>query len=367
MMDPAAARLNSFKYGLLKRSGTCMAPRRCTLYLTYRCNLKCEMCFQRSLNHRQPEMSLADIRRLLAALDVDELFLCGGEIFVRQDIYEVFALVEELGIRTTLLTNGTMIHAQGLAFLAQARHIHRIVVSLDGLQETHDRVRGRGTFLKATAAIQALAPSKEVWTNTVILPSNVDELTACASLYRELGAERVTFQFEMSYTKEEYERSDCALRSSGIETSLSRDTVRASLAFDYIPRLEAAIREIRCSPASAWVHYSPEIFADDLSLYANGDIRNDREVCCEDFIQPHLKIGPRGEFEVCEAMHAACGNVLDSDPLSLWNSEPASRFRQHLVKSNMVDLCSRCCRVTTLSTPAARATVERPPTIAVGR
>jgi len=341
-----ADRLAAFKYNLLKNDGACLQPKVCTLYLTYRCNLKCDMCYQRSLNKKSPEMSPAEIEAYLQRVDPDHLYLVGGEIFVRRDIYEILSIVESMAIPTTLLTNGTLISPDGIEFLQQSKAIEKIIISLDGLPETHDRIRGKGAFDKAAAVIAALSPTIEIWTNTVILPTNVHELAQCTELYRQMGASRTTLQFEMIYSEEEYTRSLCTLQASGVPSAPSRDTVRSKFPFAYLPELKQVIAQIDSSPARDRVHYIPELFRDDLDLYADGSVREASRVCCADFLQSHMKVGPAGEFEVCEAMHASCGSVTETDPLALWNSVEAKQFRKHLVGSNMVDLCSRCCRVT---------------------
>jgi AdoMet-dependent heme synthase len=129
------------------------------------CNLECVHCINAS-GPDHPWLKPLDaeaVRRALRQaerLGVKEIYFTGGEPFLHR---EILPLVEE-ALRvapTTVLTNGTVITesmADALALLtSRARYSLEIRVSLDDVEpDANDRVRGRGSWVKAVQAIQRL-------------------------------------------------------------------------------------------------------------------------------------------------------------------------------------------------------------------
>ena len=70
--------------------------------------------------------------------------ISGGEPFLREDIYDIFALLDQLGFLYTTATNGTLINANGIERLRSAEGLLQLAVSLDSLDSpTYERLRGR--------------------------------------------------------------------------------------------------------------------------------------------------------------------------------------------------------------------------------
>ena len=69
----------------------------------------------------------------------------GGEPLLRQDLVDILAFSRSLPLHTSLITNGTLLESR---IDEIAPYINGVVyVSLDGLEKTHDAIRGvSGTF-----------------------------------------------------------------------------------------------------------------------------------------------------------------------------------------------------------------------------
>lgn len=84
------------------------------LELTYRCNLHCRHCYTDPYNNGiyfPRELTLAEIHRLLEEmrdLGVIWLNLTGGDIFMRQDFFEIYETAADHGFLLQLYTNGTL-------------------------------------------------------------------------------------------------------------------------------------------------------------------------------------------------------------------------------------------------------------------
>ncbi|MEI6702238.1 MAG: radical SAM protein [Deltaproteobacteria bacterium] len=70
--------------------------------------------------------------------------ISGGEPFLREDIYDIFALLDRLGFLYTTATNGTLITTGGIEKLRLAEGLLQLAVSIDSLDHsTYGRLRGR--------------------------------------------------------------------------------------------------------------------------------------------------------------------------------------------------------------------------------
>ncbi|HSE91968.1 MAG TPA: radical SAM protein [Methylomirabilota bacterium] len=129
------------------------------------CNLACRHCFNAS-GPRAPWLGSLDATAIRAAiaeaegLGVKELYFTGGEPFLHPDL---LALLETaLAVApTTVLTNGTLVDDLGAdrlaAIAASSAYSLEVRVSVEAdTAEANDRVRGRGSFARALAAVRRL-------------------------------------------------------------------------------------------------------------------------------------------------------------------------------------------------------------------
>jgi MoaA/NifB/PqqE/SkfB family radical SAM enzyme len=109
----------------------------------------------------------------------------GGEPLMREDLIEILAFSRSLLLHTSLITNSTLIESR---IEDIALYINSVVyVSLDGLEKTHDEVRGAsGCFKKATLGIAAAARKVPVTINTTIMAENLHEIEGMVKLAKEL-------------------------------------------------------------------------------------------------------------------------------------------------------------------------------------
>lgn len=125
--------------------------------MTQRCNLKCVHCYARSEdisydNELNREQCLAMIDDL-AEFGVPVLLFSGGEPLVHPRLMEYAQYAVSKGMRAVISTNGTLITKEKARKLKEIG-LSYVGISLDGMEETHDKFRGvKGTFKKAMKAI----------------------------------------------------------------------------------------------------------------------------------------------------------------------------------------------------------------------
>jgi heme d1 biosynthesis radical SAM protein NirJ len=126
--------------------------------LIRRCNLTCRHCYTASSDKDfHGELSSSEVFRVLEELkdfQVPALILSGGEPLLRPDIFEIAAYAKKLGFYLGLSSNGTLMDREMAAKIADVG-FNYVGVSLDGLQEKHDYIRGKsGAFVESINGIR---------------------------------------------------------------------------------------------------------------------------------------------------------------------------------------------------------------------
>ena len=96
-------------------------PLQCSLYVTDRCNLDCSYCTE--YDNSRPHPSLDDLKkwiRKIRDLGTMRIALVGGEPLVHPDIVEIVRYCRELGLATSLTTNGFLLTRERLRQLEEA-------------------------------------------------------------------------------------------------------------------------------------------------------------------------------------------------------------------------------------------------------
>jgi len=111
----------------------------------------------------------------------------GGEPLLRKDLVEILAFSRSLPLHTSLITNGTLLESR---IDEISPYINGVVyVSLDGLEKTHNTIRGvNGCFQKALRGITAAAQKVPVTINTTIMSENLEEIESLVKLAKEVNA-----------------------------------------------------------------------------------------------------------------------------------------------------------------------------------
>jgi heme d1 biosynthesis radical SAM protein NirJ len=114
--------------------------------LIRRCNLTCKHCYSISADTDfKGELSTAEVYTVmedLQAFGVPVLILSGGEPLLRPDIFAISRRARDMGFYVGLSTNGTLIDERNIDAIAAIKYDY-VGISIDGMQQTHDRFRRR--------------------------------------------------------------------------------------------------------------------------------------------------------------------------------------------------------------------------------
>ena len=165
------------------------------LELTLRCNEHCFHCGSRcgsdSIDGMPAEKYLEVLQDVKDNIPgkLPQLCLTGGEPLLRSDLFDLMGRGKELGFRYSMTSNGTLI-TQEKARLLRENGLRTISVSIDGLPDTHDRLRGLpGAYRMALQGIENLLSEgslKSVQITTVLNHGNIHELPELYQIFEKM-------------------------------------------------------------------------------------------------------------------------------------------------------------------------------------
>ena len=170
--------------------------------ITLACDLKCQHCGSRAGRRRPDELTTAeclDLVAQLARLGTREVTLIGGEAYLRRDWVEIVRAVRAHGMDCAMQTGALHLTEERIRQAAEAG-IQAIGVSVDGLEDVHDRLRGvKGSFAAAFEALRLLRKhGVQTSVNTQITSQVLPQLRELCELFIEAGAKNWQVQLTVA-------------------------------------------------------------------------------------------------------------------------------------------------------------------------
>lgn len=261
------------------------------LELTLRCNEHCIHCGSgcgefndfSELTSKQYKKNLDDVKRDFDISKI-KLDITGGEPLLRKDFFEIMNYANKLGYIWGMTSNGTLITDE-VAKKLQKCGMRTIAVSIDGLEETHDILRGRkGAYEKAISGINDLIKNgsfEHIQITTVIKHQNINELPMMFEILMNIGIDswRVINIEPMGRAKEHP------------ELILTNDEYRYMFDFIKEKRLHGYSVTYGCSHFLG-LEYERQVrdwyFLCNAGLYTASIMSNGNIAACLDFRNPEL-------------------------------------------------------------------------------
>jgi len=306
-----------------KQNGTAPAgyPTDAIIALTYRCDARCEMCNIWQLKP-QEFLSIDDYAKVPSSLQ--DINISGGEAFMRKDVVDIVKVINEKcdGPRIVVSTNGfrTDFILESMEELRKTIPNIGIGVSLDGIGETHNRIRGiKDAFPRALATLKGLRERE--FTNIRIgftaMNDNVGEMSRVYDLSRELGVE---FTTAVAQNSEIY-------FSTQVNQEVENDHLYDALG--YVMR-----RELVSYHPKRWLR----AYFENGTLLFNRDKR--RPLACRAGIE-FFYLAPEGIVYPCLTIPSPIGDLKSSSFEDVWESEQADEVRTE------IDGCEECWMICT--------------------
>jgi len=171
-----------------------LPPLMVSFAVTRECNLRCKHCYSEATDSPHPdELTTDEAKRVIAEIAEAgaRLFIFdGGEPLMRDDIYQLIAHAQSVGLQPMLGTNATLLSTEAAERMKKAG-IRALSISLHGADaKSHDDFCGiEGSWERTMAGIQNVAAAGIPYQiNTCIHRHNLTQFDAIISLARNLRA-----------------------------------------------------------------------------------------------------------------------------------------------------------------------------------
>lgn len=314
-------------------------------HITDVCDQRCKHCYIFSEGH--PKLNTASRSELKNAYSqikefceklhrTPYLYLTGGDPILHPDFWELLAMLKEDGTRFCIMGNPYHLTDKVCRMLKECSCV-KYQLSLDGLEQTHDMFRKKGSFKTTLDAIKTIKKSG-MWCTVMstVSKTNMYEIPALIDLADELGVDVFAF---------------------GRYCPTSRE--KASDENIHIPPL--AYREFL---QACWDRYEKHKNSKttfqlkdhlwNLFLYEKG-IRPlpacDRITEGCNCGRNHITILPNGDIYACRRMESKVGNINRDKLYEVWNGEKMNEYRQYdkfvkCSKCELKNVCRGCPAVT---------------------
>lgn len=178
-----------------------------SLKVTENCNSRCITCNVWKGNERKKDLSIEELEMIFYQLNeikIKTIGMHGGEPLLRKDIGEVIKRAKKIikGVKVLVITNGLLLKIRARELKDSG--VDFICVSLDGIGETNDKIRGiPGGYKIAIEGIKELKKiDKEgkiqVHIGTTLVSLNIHQVPQLINLARDLGTSWAFSLFDTS-------------------------------------------------------------------------------------------------------------------------------------------------------------------------
>lgn len=357
-------------------NGYSLPPKSICLILTERCNLKCVMC---DIGQKNTQISSQDSFPLAESIEKGEgvmtlddwkmlvddivrkrwnplILLTGTEPFLYPYLLELAEYIIAADLRLHITTNGTLLsrYARQLVDLCKRPDAINITISLDGMGEVHDTIRGvEGTFDKAIAGLKEINERKretgKIWP-TVSIAYTISNFN-CRHMRefvkwiqaQDLDIESINFS-HLWFKDETMVRKHN--KKYGDSLPVKQENIGglciSEIDMGFVHSELKTIRKLYSkSPFSIFEH--PKLNHEEANKYY---YQTPELVFYDRCLAPwrNISVTPRGEVIIspmCYDYHL--GNVKKNAFSRIWNDNSLKKFRRGLKKVGVYPACARCC------------------------
>jgi radical SAM protein with 4Fe4S-binding SPASM domain len=327
------------------------APLGYKLVLTYRCNLRCIMCYEWGevgWCHEQPKPAMANeldwavIERLFADRPYFRPYfiLIGGEPLLYSRFADLAVLLRRTKCFAIVCTNGLLLHRfEGV--LTDNPYL-TFLVSLDGPEEQNDLLRGRGVYRKVTRNIERLKSLKQppyIGIEFTIRPENVATMYEFCRDMVARGADWILLNpcwFVSEVQAREYE----SFMQKHFDIT---PTTHRGYLMPYDLDKEEFVRQVERINSESWPIQISCYLQKPEHIHTYVDtpqIPPGNSFCYRQWSR--MDITPDGDVTPCILYpDLIVGNLQRQSVMEVWNSPAFARFRQ-LRRREVLPVCAKC-------------------------
>jgi MoaA/NifB/PqqE/SkfB family radical SAM enzyme len=299
-----------------------------------RCNCRCVMCDIWKANQNKTEISFEELQKHMEdfkRLNVLEIVFSGGEALMHTNLWKLCTLLKENKIRITLLSTGLLLENNAQTIIS---HIDNVIVSLDGSENVHDKIRnipeGYKKIARGIAALKKINPRYKITARSVVQRLNYNDFPNTVRSAKSIGLDSISF-LAADVSTSAFNHTSGTLNGVALQKN---DVIE----FEKI--LEQSFVELRDEYESGFIAESPEKMRRVLQYYKalNGEGNYPKINCNAPWVSAVVE--SNGDVMPC-FFHKPYGNIHQQKFTDIINSREAVTFREKLDMATD-NICSKC-------------------------
>ncbi|MDR2913284.1 MAG: radical SAM protein [Tannerella sp.] len=279
------------------------------------CNLRCKHCYDwkettAPLSLKQMFKVVDDYVYFLKKMDFQgEISLTGGEPTLFKQLLELIEYIKtrEVFISLYILSNGVDFPENLIEVLL--KYNIGVQISVDGLEQVHDEIRGNGNYAKSIFTLgKLMTAGVKTAVHFVIMKRNKDDILGFIRYMNSLGVSRINFSTLVP------------IGPGAQEETVSK--LELKKCFESIKQIQEEVNTVVIGQRPLWVLLGYE------------------GVCPVGF--KTLTLDACGNFMPCRRLPIVIGNTLEDSWFDIWfNSEFLQKMRD---RENNIKVCGKCSK-----------------------
>lgn len=339
-------------------------PTEVDLQLTHACNLRCKMCYQwndegyfHSYNKeiQNKELSVDTFRKILQETNEvkSRLYLWGGEPLYHTEWDKIADSIYDDPRHTVICTNGILVQKNMESLLKISPHL-AILISVDGLAETNNALRGKSTFERLVNQMDMLLEEQRkgnyqgsVSVSAVLNDDLVTHLYEFVEYFEAKGVDSVYLNYPWYISPERAAEMDVYFKEHFSWLNPDTDSTSASwhsYTFQLSESSEIILQQqIKRMSARVWktrVRFSQELKTHEIMDFITDSYNSPRSCFA---LANRAEVLANGKVGTCSKFfpELAMGNLNHQSLTEIWNSENFSKLRK-TVSAGIMPVCSKC-------------------------
>lgn len=298
--------------------------------MTLQCNMNCLHCGSKAGKNRNNELTLEecmDVAQQLIDMGCEKMTFIGGEILTNNFWHKVSRKLVDNGVRTNIITNAYVVGDKQMQQIRESG-IELVAVSIDGDEETHNRIRGRkDSFARAKKALK-MFKDEGLGTSiiTTVMSANINELEKIYDFTVENGIDVWQLQLAAPMGNAS-ENNDLIIQPEQIpyiiefiknKNKLGETILIAGDNVGYCTKDEAYIRSY---PGEFGMHYGCLAGLLVVGIDSVGNIRGCQSLYDDKFIE---------------------GNLKENSLKEIWNRKGAFSYNRDFKPDKLTGNCKGC-------------------------
>ena len=250
----------------------------------------------------------------MANFGVRHIGFTGGEVFLRQDALPIMKRASDLGMSTSVVTNGSLLTEEVIRQLADCQVF--TLLSIDGARkQTHERIRGSGSWSSITAAVEKLQKfSVRFSTIMAVSKLNYDEVPGYLSLAQKTGA-----------------LAGCLIPVMPAGRASQELVLQPDQMLTVLQSVDRTANELHF-PVSLWCTPFAKLLVKSNDVSSGFCRLSDSEV----------DLNPQGNVLLCDVIDVRFSNIRDKSILEAWQEQERNPLTKSLTNPRLAEPCLDC-------------------------